>query len=134
MFSNLETVWKIPLSGGARTFGKGFISVIGYRTKQLDEIRRLTDDWARAIKGRQSAFQSYLTKDLDRADTYYEVVDFASAEEAQSTAALPETQEFVARQQPLLLDSADGIHPIGHRGASDKRTYLNCDVIREFDR
>jgi hypothetical protein len=94
----------------------GFIQVIEFQTSRIDELNTALDAWLEKTKGKRAATRGTGTKDRDRADTYVQIVEFPSYEDAMANSALPETSEFAA-QLAQLCD----VPP----------TFRNLDVIRE---
>ncbi len=52
------------------------------------------DKWVTQSAGRRKVDRSALTADRDRPQTYVQIVEFPSYEEAMQNSALPETAEF----------------------------------------
>ena len=71
--------------------------------------------WMAATEGRRSASRSVLTKDRERPDTYVQVVEFPSYEEAMANSALPETTAFAEKLSALCVSGP---------------TFRNLDVVR----
>jgi hypothetical protein len=78
-----------------------FIQIIEMVTTQPEEAERLVDEWKAQTEGRRSAHRGTLTKDRDRPDTYVQIVEFASYEDAMANSALPETTAFAERLAKL---------------------------------
>ncbi len=78
-----------------------FIQIIEMVTTQPEEAERLVDEWKAQTEGRRSAQRGTLTKDRDRPDTYVQIVEFASYEDAMANSALPETTAFAERLAKL---------------------------------
>lgn len=93
-----------------------FIQIIEFTTTRIDEANRLFDQWLTATQGKRSARRITLTTDRDRPNTYLEIVEFPSYEEAMRNSDLPETQSFSDQFRALC----DG-DPI----------FRNLDVIRD---
>jgi hypothetical protein len=93
----------------------GFVQIIEMTTKKLAEIETLMDEWIVATEGNRSPTRSVLTKDRDRADTYVQVVEFPSYEEAMANSALPETTSFAQRLSALC---------------EGQPTFRNLDTVR----
>ena len=93
-----------------------FIQIIEYRTTKLDELDAALDGWLEATKGKRAATRGVQTKDRDSADTYVQIVEFPSYEEAMANSNLPETSEFAERLAALC----DG-----------PPTFRNLEVLRE---
>jgi hypothetical protein len=81
-----------------------FIQIIEVTTTRLDEIQGLMDEWISKTEGKRKTHRSTLTADRDRPDTYVQIVEFPSFEEAMANSDLPETSEFAAR----LIQLCDG--------------------------
>lgn len=93
-----------------------FIQIIECRTTKLDELNAALDGWLEATKGKRAATRGVQTKDRDTADTYVQIVEFPSYEEAMANSNLPETSEFAGRLAALC----DG-----------PPTFRNLEVLRE---
>ena len=94
----------------------GFIQIIEYRTTRIDELNAALDAWLEATKGRRAATRGTQTRDRDAANTYVQIVEFPSYEEAMANSNLPETGEFAA-QLAALCDGPP--------------TFRNLEVLRE---
>jgi len=95
-----------------------FIQIIEVTTTRLDEIQALMDEWVAKTEGQRKAHHSTLTADRDRPDTYVQIVEFPSYEDAMANSALPETGHF-AEQLTKLCDQPP--------------TFRNLDVRRVDD-
>ena len=93
-----------------------FIQIIEYRTTRIDELNAALDGWLAATQGKRAASRGVQTKDRDAADTYLQIVEFPSYEQAMANSSLPETSEFAAKLAALC----DG-----------PPTFRNLDVTRE---
>jgi hypothetical protein len=94
----------------------GFIQIIEYKTSRIDELTELLDQWIEATKGMRAAQRGVQTKDRDADNTYLEIVEFPSYEEAMKNSNMPETSEFAAK----LASLCDG-----------PPSFRNLDVLRE---
>lgn len=92
-----------------------FVQVIEMTTTKVAEIEELMSEWLAATEGRRSAHRSLLTKDRERPDTYVQVVEFASYEEAMANSALPETATFAEKLAALCASAP---------------AFRNLDVVR----
>ena len=92
-----------------------FVQVIEMTTTRVTEIEELMGQWLAATEGRRSAHRSLLTKDRERPDTYVQVVEFPSYEEAMANSALPETAAFAQKLSALCVSGP---------------TFRNLDVVR----
>ena len=88
-----------------------FVQVIEMTTTKVAEIGELMSEWVAATEGRRSL----LTKDRERPDTYVQVVEFPSYEEAMANSALPETAAFAEKLAALCASGP---------------TFRNLDVVR----
>jgi len=92
-----------------------FVQVIEMTTTKVAEIEELMGEWVAATEGRRSARRSLLTKDRERPDTYVQVVEFPSYEEAMANSALPETAAFAEKLAALCASGP---------------TFRNLDIVR----
>ncbi len=95
-----------------------FIQIIEYKTSRIDELQATLDAWLDKTKGKRAATRGTQTRDRDTANTYVQIVEFPSYEDAMANSNLPETAEFAA-QLAALCDGPP--------------TFRNLDVIREQD-
>jgi len=93
-----------------------FIQIIEYRTSRIDELTAALDGWLDKTKGKRAATRGVQTQDRDAANTYVQIVEFPSYEEAMANSKLPETSEFAAQ----LASLCDG-----------PPTFRNLDVLRD---
>ncbi|HZP30032.1 MAG TPA: hypothetical protein VFC99_13840 [Acidimicrobiia bacterium] len=82
----------------------GFVQIIEMTTSEIDQIRKLDDEWEQATEGKRTATRAMVLKDRDRPDTYLVVVEFPSYEAAMANNDLPETAKF-AEQIAALTQS-----------------------------
>jgi quinol monooxygenase YgiN len=93
-----------------------FIQIIEFTTSQIDEFNAVLDEWLVQTEGKRAASRGTLTRDRDRPNTYLQIVEFPSYEEAMANSDLPATSEFAAR----LAKLCDG-----------PATFRNLDVTRD---
>ena len=93
-----------------------FIQIIEYTTSRIDELNAELDGWLEATKGKRAATRGVQTKDREAANTYVQIVEFPSYEDAMANSKLPETSEFAGK----LASLCDG-----------PPTFRNLDVLRE---
>ena len=93
-----------------------FIQIIEYKTSRIDELNAALDGWLEATEGKRAATRGVQTKDREASDTYVQIVEFPSYEEAMANSDLPETSEFAAK----LVSLCDG-----------PPSFRNLDVLRE---
>lgn len=79
----------------------GFVQIIEIATTRLEEIEALMDEWVTKTEGKRKAHRSSLTADRDRPNTYLQIVEFPSYQEAMANSDLPETSEFAERLTKL---------------------------------
>ncbi|WP_228535917.1 cupin domain-containing protein [Nocardia sp. BSTN01] len=95
-----------------------FVQTIEFKTSQLDEFNRTLDRWLTATEGTRSATHSMETRDRDHPDTYLQIVEFPSYEQAMANSALPETTGFAETLAALCDEPA---------------VFRNLDLVREDD-
>ena len=78
-----------------------FMQVIEMVTSRIAEVEALTDEWKAATEGKRKASRAVLAADRDRSNTYVQMVEFASYEEAMENSNLPETADFAGRLAAL---------------------------------
>jgi hypothetical protein len=93
-----------------------FIQVIEFTTSRIEELDTLLDEWLDRTQGRRAATRGVQTRDRDRGNTYVQIVEFPSYEEAMANSELPETAELAARMAELCDGPA---------------AFRNLDVTRE---
>ena len=91
----------------------GFVQIIEMTTTEIEQIRKLDDQWEAATEGKRTATRSIVTKDRDKPDTYLVIVEFPSYEAAQKNNDLPETSKFAEQ--------------IG--GLTKSQSFRNLDVL-----
>jgi len=74
-----------------------FIQIIEMTTSRPDEVVVLVSEWQAQTAGRRTAQRGTFTKDRDRPDTYVQIVEFPSYEDAMANSDLPETSAFAER-------------------------------------
>lgn len=93
-----------------------FIQVIEYKTSRIDELNEALDEWLEATKGKRAATRGVQAKDRDATNTYVQIVEFPSYEEAMENSNMPETGEFAAKLAAFC---------------EAPPTFRNLDVLRE---
>jgi hypothetical protein len=71
-----------------------FVQIIELRTTRPAEVEALIKQWQAQTAGRRTAQRGTFTQDRDQPDTYVQIVEFLSYEEAMSNSNLPETASF----------------------------------------
>ena len=92
-----------------------FIQVIELVTGRPDEVEAVVDEWRDKTAGQRTAQRGTFTKDRDRPNTYVQIVEFASYEDAMANSELPETAAFAERVAKLC----DG--PVSFRNLDVRR-------------
>jgi hypothetical protein len=95
-----------------------FVQVIEMTTTKIADIEAIMNEWMAVTEGRRSARRSLLTKDRDTPNTYVQVVEFPSYEEAMANSALLETAALSGKLA-ALCDS--------------EPTFRNLDAVRVDD-
>ena len=79
----------------------GFIQIIEIETARPDDVEALVSEWRTDTEGSRSAQRGTFTKDRDRPDTYVQIVEFPSYEDAMRNSDLPQTASFAERLREL---------------------------------
>jgi quinol monooxygenase YgiN len=93
-----------------------FVQIIEFKTKDIDGFNKALDEWIEKTQGVRTNTRALQTQDRDAADTYLQIVEFPSYEEAMENSNRPETAEFAA----TLAKFCDG-----------PPAFRNLDVMRE---
>jgi hypothetical protein len=75
----------------------GFIQIIEIETNRPDEVEALVSEWRAKTEGTRTAQRGTFTRDRDRPNTYVQIVEFPSYEDAMANSELPETLSFRRR-------------------------------------
>jgi len=94
-----------------------FIQIIEFTTSRAGELDAVLDEWLEKTEGKRTATRGVQARDRDRANTYVQIIEFPSFEEAMANSELPETAEVAAR----LAELCDG-----------PPTFRNLDVARDM--
>lgn len=97
----------------------GFVQIIEYTTTREDEVRALLEETFKATEGRSTSTRGLRCSDRDRPNTYVNVVEFPSYEDAMRNSQLPEVQAM-AEQMAKLCDGP--------------ATFRNLDLIETLER
>lgn len=89
-----------------------FIQMIEITTTRPDEVEALVDEWRTKTAGRRTAQRGTFTKDGERPNTFIQIVEFPSYEDAMANSDLPETASFAQRlgqlcEGPMLFRNLD---------------------------
>jgi quinol monooxygenase YgiN len=78
-----------------------FIQIIEFTTTRFDEVEALMNEWVNRTEGKRKAHRGTVTTDRDRPNTYVQIVEFPSYEEAMANSSLPETGDFAEKVAKL---------------------------------
>lgn len=95
-----------------------FVQIIEFSTSRIDEVEALMEDWLTKTEGTRSAQRGTFTSDRDRPNTYVQIVEFPSYEQAMANSNLPATAHF-AEQITKLCDGAPTFRNLDVRRADD---------------
>lgn len=82
----------------------GFVQIIEFTTSRPDEVKALGEEYraGRMASGeRVPVVRGTITADRDRPNTYLNIVEFASHEDAMENSANPATQQFSQKMMAL---------------------------------
>lgn len=79
-----------------------FIQIIESRTKNFDELQKLSDEFFAATEGKRTLQKSIITRDRNDPDRYLILAFFDSYDAAMENSNLPETTAFAEKQMALL--------------------------------
>ncbi|GAA3498886.1 hypothetical protein GCM10019016_059890 [Streptomyces prasinosporus] len=104
-----------------------FVQLIDCRTRRLEDMDRLMDQWVEQTRGKRTATHTVVAK--DRSDTAHvvEIVEFPSYEEAMRNSRLPETDR-IFREMVALCDGTPTFTDLD----VVRDTQLNADSARRF--
>jgi hypothetical protein len=94
-----------------------FIQIIEFTTSRANELDAMLDEWLEKTQGKRTATRGVEARDRDRPNTYVQIIEFPSFEDAMANSELPETAEVAAR----LAELCDG-----------PPTFRNLDVARDM--
>ncbi len=78
-----------------------FIQLIEITTTRPDAVEALLGEWRTKTSGRRTAQRGTFTQDRERPNTYVQIVEFPSYDEAMANSDLPETASFAERLRQL---------------------------------
>ncbi|MFN8026546.1 MAG: hypothetical protein U0W40_09430 [Acidimicrobiia bacterium] len=93
-----------------------FVQTIEFTTTRYDEVAAVMDEWESSTASTHRPTRAWTTRDRDRANTYVQIVEFPSYDDAMKNSELPET-DALAQKMMALCDGP----PI----------FRNLDVVRE---
>ena len=79
-----------------------FIQLIEITTTQPDAVEALVSEWRMRSSGKRTAQRGTFTQDRERPNTYVQIVEFPSYDEAMANSDLPETASFAGRLRNCL--------------------------------
>src|SRR5258708_3488531 len=93
-----------------------FIQIIEYTTSKPDEIDQIMTEWTAATEGKRTPTRAVTGQDRDTANTYLQIVEFPSYEDAMRNSEFPETSAFAQKIRALCDGPA---------------VFRNLDIVRE---
>ena len=89
-----------------------FVQIIEIETTRPDEVESLVSEWRAKTEGSRKAQRGTFTKDRDRPNTYVQIVEFPSYEDAMANSELSATASFAEKlrtlcEGPLLFRNLD---------------------------
>jgi hypothetical protein len=79
------------------------MQIIEFRTSDVDQVRKIDEEWRRATEGKRTARRELLARDRSDPDRYFALVSFDSYESAMENSDLPETRH--AAEQYMKVTS-----------------------------
>ena len=79
-----------------------FVQLIEMRTKHVDEIRKLEDEWEKATEGKRTLRKAMIGRDRNDPECHIVIVFFDDYDSAMANSNLPETQALGEKQFALL--------------------------------
>jgi hypothetical protein len=94
-----------------------YIQLVEFDTNHpVHEVQQALDAWLAASRGQRNLHMAVVAADHDRSNHYWELLEYASEQEAMRTAELPETKAAYEKWSRLL----DG-----------EPTFHNLDVVEQ---
>ena len=78
-----------------------FIQIVEMRTKNVDEIMKLDQEWEQATEGKRTLRRAIVGRDRNDPERHVIIAFFDDYESAMKNSNLPETQEFATKQAAL---------------------------------
>jgi quinol monooxygenase YgiN len=78
-----------------------FIQIMEMRTKKVDEIMKLDQEWEQATEGKRTLRRAVVGRDRNDPERHVIIAFFDDYESAMQNSNLPETQEFATKQSAL---------------------------------
>src|SRR3954470_24712566 len=79
-----------------------FVQLIEMRTKHVDQIQKLEDEWENATEGKRTLRKAIIGRDRNEPDRHIVIAFFDDYDSATAHSSLPETQAFGEKQFALL--------------------------------
>ena len=79
-----------------------FVQIIEFRTENVDEIRKFSDQWDDRAGSETTARRGIVGQDRDNPGRFFQIVFFDSYESAMKNSELPITHEFAEKMQALV--------------------------------
>jgi hypothetical protein len=79
-----------------------FVQIIDFKTKQMDEVRAIGDEWEKSTEGKRTLRRQIVARDRNDPDRVLIFAFFDSYESAMENSALPETDELSGRMAKLM--------------------------------
>jgi hypothetical protein len=86
-----------------------FVQIIEFQTTNVDEMRRVAEQWEKATESKRSAVWRILCQDRDEPGNCLSIAFFESYDLAMQSSSLPETDKF-SREMYWLVDGAPAFH------------------------
>ena len=98
-----------------------FVQIIEFSSSRIEEMRQILEEFRarRAETGGPAPVRATFCADRDNPGRYFNLVEFASYEEAMENSSRPDTSEMAQRMAELM----DG-----------PPTFHNLDVVESFER
>jgi len=80
-----------------------FVQIIEYKTSRIDEVDKMLDEFVSSTEGKRTTTRVTSAADRDRPNTYLDIVEFPSWDDAQKNNELPEVQR-ISEQMSKLCD------------------------------
>ena len=94
-----------------------YIQLVEFNTSHaVDEVKQALDAWLEASRGKRTLHMAVVAADHDRPNHYWELLEYASEQDAMETAELPETKAAFQRWSGLL---------------EGEPTFHNLDVVEQ---
>jgi hypothetical protein len=79
----------------------GFVQIIEIETTRPEAVEALVGEWRTKTEGSRTAQRGTFTKDRDRPNTYVQIVEFPTYEDAMANSELVQTASFAEKLREL---------------------------------